>query len=60
VIREFKPMSTGSQELLATWDIVIGMTPEDPEQRRKGPPPRDSAAVSDQDIKDVLFGPAPF
>jgi protocatechuate 3,4-dioxygenase beta subunit len=39
VIREFKPMSTGSQDLLATWDIVIGMTPEDPEQRRKGPPP---------------------
>ncbi|HRH96895.1 MAG TPA: protocatechuate 3,4-dioxygenase [Prosthecobacter sp.] len=39
VIREFNPMSTGSQDLLATWDIVIGMTPEDPEQRRKGPPP---------------------
>ena len=62
VIREFKPMSTGNQDLLATWDIVIGMTPEDPEQRRKGPPPRrrDSAAVNDQDIKDLLFGPAPF
>ncbi len=37
VIREFKPMNEGLQ---ATWDIVIGMTPEDPEQRRKGPPKR--------------------
>jgi protocatechuate 3,4-dioxygenase, beta subunit len=37
VIREFKPMNDGLQ---ATWDIVIGMTPEDPEQRRKGPPKR--------------------
>ncbi|MBL9133028.1 MAG: intradiol ring-cleavage dioxygenase [Verrucomicrobiaceae bacterium] len=45
VIREFKPMSKESKELLGTWDIVIGMTPEDPEQRRgpggrpPGPPP---------------------
>ncbi len=43
VIREFKPISTGSQELVGTWDIVIGNTPEDPEQRRRkgpgGPPP---------------------
>lgn len=43
VIREFKPKSTDSQELFATWDIVIGKTPEEPEQRRKrgpgGPPP---------------------
>ncbi|HBJ84817.1 MAG TPA: intradiol ring-cleavage dioxygenase [Verrucomicrobiales bacterium] len=68
VIREFKPRSAESQELVGTWDIVLGMTPEEPEQRRGGPggpggpPPRrrDSAAVSDQDIKDVLFGPAPF
>jgi protocatechuate 3,4-dioxygenase beta subunit len=39
VIREFKPMSPGSTELVATWDIVIGGTPEDPERRRPGPPP---------------------
>lgn len=40
VIREFKPMTSGSQELVATWDIVVGMTPEDPEKRRVGPPPK--------------------
>lgn len=53
VIREFKPVSTGSKELYATWDIVMGTTPEDPERRRGpggpggqppggpgGPPPR--------------------
>lgn len=38
VIREFKPAQDG---LVATWDIVIGLTPEDPEKRRGGPPPRD-------------------
>lgn len=39
VIREFKPESAGSAALAATWDIVIGRTPEDPEPpRRKGPP----------------------
>jgi protocatechuate 3,4-dioxygenase beta subunit len=40
VIREFRPMTNGSQELVATWDIVVGMTPEDPEKRRVGPPPK--------------------
>jgi protocatechuate 3,4-dioxygenase beta subunit len=40
VIREFKPLTSGSQELVATWDIVVGMTPEDPEKRRGGPPPK--------------------
>jgi protocatechuate 3,4-dioxygenase beta subunit len=40
IIREFKPVNTGSQELIGTWDIVIGGTPEDPETRRPGPPPR--------------------
>lgn len=38
VIREFKP---DQDMLVATWDIVIGLTPEDPEKRRGGPPPRD-------------------
>lgn len=37
VIREFKPKSSGSEELLGTWDIVIGETPEEPEMRRGGP-----------------------
>ncbi len=37
VIREFKPVSYESKELVATWDIVIGGTPEDPERRRGGP-----------------------
>ena len=65
VIREFKPMSTESKELVGTWDIVIGSTPEEPEQRGRGPggpPPRrrDNATASDQDLKDLLFGPALF
>lgn len=43
VIREFKPKSAGSQELLGTWDIVIGQTPEEPQQRRPaGAPPERS------------------
>lgn len=61
VIREFKPMSKDSQELVGTWDIVLGMTPEEPEQRgrgRGGPPPRRRG--DDQDLKDLLFGPSPF
>jgi protocatechuate 3,4-dioxygenase beta subunit len=37
VIREFKPVSAGSEELVATWDIVLGSTPEEPQQRRGGP-----------------------
>lgn len=43
VIREFKPLSAESKELVATWDIVMGTTPEEPERRRGpgpgGPPP---------------------
>jgi len=62
VIREFTPKSAGSKELAATWDIVIGQTPEDPEQSGRGPggpggpPPR--RRDGDQDIKDALFGPS--
>lgn len=37
VIREFKPRDSGSEELQATWDIVLGATPEEPESRRGGP-----------------------
>lgn len=41
VIREFKPTGPGG-ELLGTWDVVLGGTPEEPDQRgRGGPPPRD-------------------
>ncbi len=70
VIREFKPVSAGSAELVGTWDIVLGKTPEEPEQRRGGPGgrpprPRDSAAadasgMDDRQMKELLFGPAPF
>ena len=37
VIREFRPKSSGSEELLGTWDIIVGETPEEPEVRRGGP-----------------------
>ena len=43
VIREFTPLSSGSDELVGTWDIIIGMTPEEPQEKRRGPggpPPR--------------------
>lgn len=49
VIREFKPKTSGSEELTGTWDIVLGETPEEPVEpvepveRRGGPggpPPR--------------------
>ena len=44
VIREFKSVTAESKELVATWDIVLGTTPEDPAPRGKGPgappPPR--------------------
>ncbi len=36
VIREFKPEAGSGGDLVATWDIVIGGTPEDPERRRPG------------------------
>lgn len=62
VIREFKPMSTESKELVGTWDIVIGQTPEDPEQSGRGPGgpggPQPRRRDGDQDIKDALFGPS--
>ncbi len=37
VIREFQPPTPESQELVGTWDIVLGETPEEPEARRGGP-----------------------
>jgi protocatechuate 3,4-dioxygenase beta subunit len=37
VIREFKPVSPDGKEQVATWDIVVGLTPEDPEPRRRRP-----------------------
>jgi protocatechuate 3,4-dioxygenase, beta subunit len=33
VIREFKPIAADSSELFATWDVVVGKTPEDGERR---------------------------
>lgn len=40
VIREFSAKSSGSEELVGTWDIVLGATPAEPEERRGGPPSR--------------------
>lgn len=72
VIREFKPVATGSQELVGTWDIVLGHTPEEPEQRGRrspggpppgGPNPRDNAQADmdlERQMKELLFGPPPF
>ncbi len=57
VIREFKPKTTGSNELFGTWDIVLGDTPD---ERGMGRPPGPRRDVTDQEIKDVLFGPSPF
>ena len=37
VIREFKALSSGKPDLTGTWDIVLGQTPEEPGQRRRGP-----------------------
>lgn len=44
VIREFKPVSGSGDELVATWDIVLGATPQDGGRGRGsggsgGPPP---------------------
>ncbi len=40
VIREFRPPTPESKELVGTWDIVLGATPAEPEAGRPGPPPR--------------------
>ena len=37
VIREFKPVSPGLRECVAAWDIVLGLTPVDPEPHRREP-----------------------
>jgi protocatechuate 3,4-dioxygenase, beta subunit len=43
IIREFKPIAEGSAELLGTWDIVLGHTPDEREMGRpKGKGPRKS------------------
>lgn len=65
VIREFKPASAGSTELVGTWDIVVGSTPEEPEARgRGGPggPPRDRGRGKGPPPGDVnpLRVPPPF
>lgn len=41
VMAEFKPAGSGSPDLAAAWNIVVGETPEDAEPRRRpgGPPP---------------------
>ena len=61
VIREFKPAAPGG-ELVGTWDIVVGKTPEDPEQRGRGPggpPPREGDRKGKR--PEETFGPrTPF
>lgn len=37
VICEFKPKSADNEELTGTWDIVLGATPAEPEERRGKP-----------------------
>ncbi len=39
VIREFKALDKSSQELTATWDIVLGATPQDRVRGPRRPPP---------------------
>ena len=37
LVTEFKPIpDSKSGELMAKWDVVIGVTPEDPEDTRRG------------------------
>lgn len=59
IIRDFKPKDRGSEELLGTWDIVLGDTPDERRMGRPpGPPPRRD--FTEQEIRDALFGPGPF
>jgi protocatechuate 3,4-dioxygenase beta subunit len=66
VIREFKPRTGGSEELLGTWDIVLGSTPEERGRgglERGGPPPRREQANGEptaQEVREVLFGRSTF
>lgn len=71
VIREFKPKNEGSAELVGTWDIVLGQTPDErqmgpsPRDRQRGksqasPRPGDRPEPTAQEIQDALFGPGPF
>ncbi len=69
VIREFKPVSADSKELVATWDIVLGSTPEEAESRRPGGPgggpPRDGKGKGPKgpppgDFPNPLSVPPPF
>jgi protocatechuate 3,4-dioxygenase, beta subunit len=62
IIREFKPKSPDSTELLGTWDIVLGATPD---ERQMGQPkgqrqPRQRPEPTDSQLKEAFFGPSPF
>lgn len=37
VIQEFKPRSSDEKELIGTWDIVLGATPQEPAEDRRAP-----------------------
>ena len=67
VIREFKPKSAGSAELVGTWDITLGATPDERQMGRPpGPPPGERTRTngrrdsSEREIKELLFGPPLF
>jgi protocatechuate 3,4-dioxygenase, beta subunit len=62
IIREFKPKSPDSTELLGTWDIVLGATPD---ERQMGQPKGQRRATqrskpTDSQLKEAFFGPSPF
>lgn len=57
IIREFKPKAKESKELVGTWDIVMGSTPQDRESGSGKPPRRE---LSEHEIKEALFGASPF
>jgi protocatechuate 3,4-dioxygenase beta subunit len=40
VVREFKAMPGSNDELVATWDIILGATPQEGGRGPGGPPPR--------------------
>ena len=61
VIREFKPISADSKELTATWDIVLGSTPAEPEGRGPGGgPPRGERNGRPPGNVNPLSLPPPF
>ena len=61
VIREFKPVD-GTIELATTWDIVMGLVPDDGHDREPGerPPGGDRRRERAQEVENPLSLPFPF